>query len=200
MHQIMWARWAEVAVEHELEARRALADVIARTGGEALLREFRASLVAVTAAAFAIEGIYGDVKYLIPAQSKTGKRRKDLVNRLGVAFGISDDDRTQLLSDLAWLFGLRDDAAHPYTESKPPVPHPSGANTGYENSLYNAVQCGRAIDVMMRVLGIAADPPKTHSRRIERWGEERKPYHDNVIAPLRQRRREIPISGLPADG
>jgi hypothetical protein len=43
LHQIMWARWIEVAVEHELEARRAYLDIVAKPESDAILREFRAS-------------------------------------------------------------------------------------------------------------------------------------------------------------
>src|SRR6266511_785540 len=55
MHQIIWARWIEVSVEHELEARRAHLDIGAKPESDAILREFRASLVVVTAAAHTIE-------------------------------------------------------------------------------------------------------------------------------------------------
>lgn len=36
MHQIMWARWSEVAVEHELEAREAFVQIVERAHSEPL--------------------------------------------------------------------------------------------------------------------------------------------------------------------
>jgi hypothetical protein len=55
MHQIMWARWAEVAEEHELVAREAFASIVANPESGSILDDFRASLVAITGAAYAIE-------------------------------------------------------------------------------------------------------------------------------------------------
>jgi hypothetical protein len=57
MHQITWARWAEVAVEHELMAREVFSNLVARPESDAILREFRASVVGVTGAAYAIEAM-----------------------------------------------------------------------------------------------------------------------------------------------
>ena len=70
MHKIMWAQWAEVAVEHELVAREAFARVVANPEAGSILQDFRASLVAITGAAYAIEAVHGDIKYLIPEQPR----------------------------------------------------------------------------------------------------------------------------------
>ena len=50
MHQMMWAEWAEVAVERELEARGAFSGILAKRPkgpGGTLSNEFHASLGAV---------------------------------------------------------------------------------------------------------------------------------------------------------
>ena len=52
--------------DRQLEARRACLDIVAKPESDAILREFRASLVAVTAAAHTVEAVFGDIKYLIP--------------------------------------------------------------------------------------------------------------------------------------
>lgn len=188
MHQIMWARWAEVAVEHEMEAREAFAQIVERAHSEPLLREFRASLVAVTAAAHAIEALFGDIKYLIPVQARQNSRELLLWRAFRQAIGISEDVGAGLRGDLAWLFDLRGQAAHPYTESKPTEHHPAGINTGVENSKFNAVTSGRAVDIAMSLFEYAADPPQPNGRWIERWAADRKPYHDGTIAALRKAR------------
>jgi hypothetical protein len=103
MHQIMWARWIEVAVEHELEARRAYLDIGAKPESDAILREFRASLVAVTAAAHTIEAVFGDIKYLIPPQSRRDKRHQELRHGFRVAFGVSGATDEQLSEEFRWL-------------------------------------------------------------------------------------------------
>jgi len=193
MHQIMWARWAEVAVEHEIEAREAFAQIVDRAHSDPLLREFRASLVAVTAAAHTVEALLGDIKYLIPAQARRNSRALVLWHAFRQAFGIPDDVGEKLKADLGWLFDLRGQAAHPYTESEPPQLHPAGINTGVENSRFNAVTSGRAVDIAMTFLEYAAAPSTPHGRWIERWATDRKPYHDGVIAALREARAAQPL-------
>jgi hypothetical protein len=74
-----------VAVEHELEARRAFGEVVAHPESGVILREFRASLVAITASAHTIEAVFGDVKYLIPEQPGRDKRHKFLRHAFRVA-------------------------------------------------------------------------------------------------------------------
>lgn len=192
MHQIMWARWIEVAVEHELEARRAFGEVVAHPESGAILREFRASLVAITASAHTIEAVFGDVKYLIPEQPRRDKRHKFLRRAFRVAFGVSGPEDQLLGRELSWLFTRRDSAAHPYTEPEPPAQHPAEINTGAEHSHFNAVTSGRAVDTAMAVLRLAESPPQPHSRWIERWALEREPYHKN-IEELRRSRDVEPL-------
>ena len=192
MHQIMWARWTEVAVEHELEARGAFGELIAHPESGVILREFRASLVAIAASAHTVEAVFGDVKYLIPEQPRRAKRHKVLRHAFGVAFGVSGPEDQLLGRELSWLFTGRDSAAHPYTEPEAPVQHPAGINTGAEHSHFNAVTSGRAVDTAMAVLKLAESPRQPDSRWIERWANEREPYHKN-IEELRRSRDAEPL-------
>jgi hypothetical protein len=193
LHQIMWARWAEVAVEHELVAREAFAGIVANPESGSILHDFRASLVAITGAAYAIEAMYGDIKYLIPEQPRKDSRALTLWHAFNQAFGIPASASHRLLADLKWHFGLRHDAVHPYTEAEPPQQHPAGVHTGAETSRFNAVTSRRAVDIMFEVFGHAAAPPSPSSRWISRWVEERRPYHENALAPLSARRAEVPL-------
>ena len=193
MHQIMWARWAEVAVEHELIAREAFAGVVANPDAGSILQDFRASLVAVTGAAYAIEAVYGDIKYLIPEQPRRNSRELLLWHAFNQGFGIPASASNRLLAESRWLFALRDHAAHPYTEAEPPQQHPAGVNTGAETSRFNAVSSGRAVELMFELFGYAAAPPNPFNRWIERWVKDRRPYHETVLAPLIARRGEVPL-------
>ncbi len=192
MHQIMWARWAEVAVDHELIAREAFAGIVANPESDTILRDFRASLVAITGAAYAIEAMYGDIKYLIPEQPRRDSRDLVLWHAFTQGFGIPAPASHRFLADLRWLFALRDHAAHPYTEAEPPEQHPAGVTTGAETSRFNAVTSGRAVELMVELFGCAAAPPAAFNRWIERWVEERHPYH-LALAPLLARRGEVPL-------
>ena len=90
--------------------------------------DFRASLVALTGAAYAIEAIYGDIKYLIPEQPRRDSRELFLWHAFNQGFGIPASASHRLLAEFKWLFELRDHAAHPYTEAEPPQQHPAGVN------------------------------------------------------------------------
>src|SRR5215216_5091579 len=65
VRQTMWLHWLEIAVENELVARQCFQELIAHQTSDPLGREFRASLVSVTASAHTIEAILGEIKYLI---------------------------------------------------------------------------------------------------------------------------------------
>lgn len=200
MHQIMWARWLEVAVEHELRARDAFKKLLEgrnETLGDELGDEFRASLVAVTASAHTAEALFGDIKYRIPAQERRAKRYLVLCHAFKVAFGVRAPEHEALKRELGWLFERRDLATHPYTEATPPKAHPAGIDTGAEHSDFNAVTSGRAVDAVMMALGVAASPPGPLNRWIERWAASRAPYHHTVVDPLQQRRQGAALSSQP---
>jgi hypothetical protein len=184
-----------VAVEHELEARRAYLDIVAKPESDAILREFRASLVAVAAAAHTIEAVFGDIKYFIPPQPRRDKRHQELRHGFRVAFGVSGATDNRLAEELKWLFTLRDSAAHPYTESEPPATHPAGINTGVEHSNFNAITSGRAVDAAMAVMDLVALPLRPSGRWIERLASDRAPYQVG-IQQLRRDRDSRPLRVL----
>lgn len=201
MHQIMWARWLEVAVEQECKALDAFGRML--RGEPALITdEFRASLLAVTASAYTIDALFGDIKYLIPAQQRRDKRHQMLRDAFQLAFGISESAVEGLATELLWLFECRDNAAHPYTEAELPKHHPAGFNIGAEHADFNALTSGRAVDVAMSVLQAAATPPNAHNRWIERWSTSRAAYMNNVVRPLRSKSdaaRQL-VRSSPVDG
>ncbi|MEX2493007.1 MAG: hypothetical protein WD425_14745 [Nitrospirales bacterium] len=190
MHQIMWARWLEVAVEQEISA---LADFGRMRLGETkfITDEFRASLISLTAAAHTIEALYGDIKYLFPSQQPKKKRHQTLSRAFGFAFGITEDELALLSFEMRWLFELRDMAAHPYTEAGFPSLHPLGFNTGSEHADFNALTSGRAVELAMRFLTTAAAAPKYYNHWIERWAKTREPYMNTVVRPLKAQREKI---------
>ena len=192
MQQVMWARWIEVAIEHELVARTAYADILAKPSSDPLLREFHASLVAITGAAYSIEALFREFKYLVPAQPRRDKRHLTLSRAFGNVFGLPDDRSEVLARDLDWLFALRDDAVHPYTESMPPATHPTGINTGAEHSRFNAVTSGEAIDVALALLDDAASPPAALNTWVQRRSIERSAHFD-VLAMRRDGRDSQPL-------
>jgi len=189
MRQIMWARWVEVAVTNELEARSHFQRFLVEPESDALTAELRSSLVAITATAHTIEALYGDIKYLIPPPTRRGDSRDQrIAGGLSVAFGLTPDQRTWLRERLTWLGDLRNFAVHPYTEDEAPRPHPAGVRTSSEAALFNAVECGKVLDFGFDVLAIARHPPSSHDRWITRWAEDREAYYLSVVDPLAAQR------------
>lgn len=192
MHRIMWPVWFKIAVDHELKARALLSSMLDRGVPDGLSQELEESIVAVAAAAHTIEALYGEVKYRIPKQKKPKKRYLEVVRGIALACGIEPLEMSRLESSIKWLFDLRDFAVHPYTKPETPVEHPTGANTGVEHAMYNAVQAGKALDLAMELMRHTAEPLARQSRWVERWAEDRRPYHDQVIQ-LQKSRDEQPI-------
>ncbi|MDG2025946.1 MAG: hypothetical protein P8J50_02450 [Acidimicrobiales bacterium] len=186
MQQYIWARWLEIAVENELRSRHLLNQMLSNRETNLLLEEYRSGLVAVTSAAFAIEALYNEIEYLVPAQKSRGARHKDLRHTFRIAFGINQPEDSRLANDLKALFDLRNEAVHAYAEIAPPRRHPAGHNTGAENSLFNGLTAGMSVDLAMRLHTIASAPPNPHSRWVERWSETRT--NAGAVAALREQR------------
>ena len=170
---IWWSRWIEVAVAHEAKAEAALRQA-------SLIDELLASLVAVTAAAYTIEGVYGDMQYLVPPHKRSRKRYLRLLRIFACAFGLSAKTRGQLQREMRWLFELRNAAVHPYSELRLLARHPSGVNTSWDCVAFNAHSCTRAVDAAMSVLDHAAAPPAPANPWLARWVRDRRPYHEQV--------------------
>ena len=186
MQQIMWARWLEIAADNLAATQNAFEQICAGAG-EHLTAELRYSLVAITAAACAVEAVYEDVKYLIPKPSRTKGTvaAEQIGNGLVQAFGLKDRAAAECLEDVGWLFQRRNQAVHPYAELKPPRPHPAGFSTSAEASRFNAPESRKALLVALSVLAYAAEPPDPANRWIRRWATDRRPYHETVVAPIR---------------
>ena len=187
MHAIMWPRWIEVAVNHEMAAREIYAELV-EGSTDRLREEFNQSLVAVAASACTIEALYADAVYLISEQPKIRTTHGRIGQVIDAAFRLNAGQSSTTGDQLRWLFERPNDAVHPYTELEPPRAHPAGLNSSAETAKFNAVESSRAVDIAMAMLELAAAPPNQHGRWVTRWVAEREPYHSTVIAPLRERR------------
>lgn len=188
--QVMWLSWIGIAVRHELEARDAHVGV---PSSDALGEEFSAALVAVTSSALAVEALYAELKYFVPPQKLDRQGRKNVQyqiirNALAVAFGLDDPAKQRLGSRLQALFEQRNFAVHPYSELSPLVMHHTGVMTTAELSQFNAKTSKVAVDSALEVLALAAKPPSTANRWVERWVGEHAGAHTDIIGPLRASR------------
>jgi hypothetical protein len=188
LQQVMWARWIEIAVEHELLARQANARILEGDTHQ-LVFEFRNALVAVAAAASTIESIVEEVKYLIPEQPAGSKTAAEVNGDvITEAFGLDAQAKAELTDELGWLFDKRNAGVHPYSEPEEPQMHTAGVNTSAEASRFNAAEGGKAVTIALKVLTLAASPATAHRPWITRWATERDRYHLDVVEPLRRKR------------
>lgn len=184
MHQIMWARWIEVAAAHEAAAAKAF-DAICAGETPQLVDELRQSLVTVTAAASTVEAMYEDVKYLIPARPPRDTAAERICDGLTESFGLPPTESNKLLDQFVWLFDRRNEGLHAYSEPEAPQEHPSGVNTGAEASRFNGPEGRKALKVALDALLYAESPPVPANRWVVRWVKERKAYHETIVAPIR---------------
>jgi hypothetical protein len=193
VRQTMWLHWLEIAVANEMAARRCFQKLLVHEASDPLGCEFRASLVAVAAAAHTIEAVFGEIKYLIPPQPRRDKRHSQLRHAFRISFGITGLEDAKLADDLAWLFPSRDSAIHPYTELIPTGQHPAGINTAVEHFLFNAVTSGRAVDSALTVLQFAAAPRHPYNHWVARWVDERVTAALDKVNDLQQVRASEPL-------
>lgn len=193
----LWAHWAEIAVDAEGAAGRSRAAglLAGETTGEVatpLFEEFKASLVAISATAHALDALYGQ---LANGEVKLGERngwsrhlriRTCLHKRFVIANDVCARWRA---SDFPWLFRLRDSAVHPSYEHLESVLHPSGlVNTSPWWSDYSIEACSRAIDLLFEVLRACFAKPRNADLDAVVWASN----HAAILGQLERRRRDGP--------
>lgn len=80
--------------------------------------ELEASLVAVIAAALAIDGLYGATKPFVNSPSSKARRERQIIETLKLGFAIGRESH-RWLPGLTWLFKSRDIAVHHQEDLRP---------------------------------------------------------------------------------
>lgn len=185
MHRVLWATWATIAGEHLQRARDAYVRI---SDGDvtALVPELHESLVAIGAAAAAIEAVFEDLVYLVPQRPTFRERYEQVADLLATALGLDATTVASVRCRLEPLFDARNGALHPYSELEVPKPHPAWVGfTGAEHSTYNAVTAESAVVTALLVIDLAASPPEPANRWVSRWCDDRRSYFDGPIAQMR---------------
>jgi hypothetical protein len=164
-----WIAWAKVAIDHEAVARRErdAAEQVAQSESHQravyLEREWHAAMVAVCAAAFAVDALYGavcDLVGILPEQPEERRgRRGQILETLKRGF-IIGKVATAWNKELKWLLGLRDTAVHFGEGSRDPVPHPLGMSTAPELANYSVENAERAVSFALQMLDTCTRSPR----------------------------------------
>jgi hypothetical protein len=173
----VFTHWLTVAEESADAADHARVEAAAapreedETFNAAVEREFRASMVAVAAAGFAVEAFYWSVREHAPetnvkAESADGR----IFETLKRAFKLSGEQQRQLREHLRLLFRARDEAVHPPASWKEPVLHPAfnlGMHPRFVN--YRAENAINAHLLARRVIWFCINKPQARYPELVEW-------------------------------
>jgi hypothetical protein len=184
--------WAEIAIANAQVARRArqaLADV-QRRGSPlevALATEMHASLIAISAAANALDALFAELRPLVFTADFTNrwkkngtKRRQQIRETFKHGFRIVGDHWG---SDFDWLFDLRADAVRPGASAHDPGagPHPLGIDAAPEFCRFTCEGAERAARLIVDVCCTCAAYPWPAT---EEWAQEMGPMVEKLRADL----------------
>jgi hypothetical protein len=197
----LWAQWGEIAIEREGRARAARARLVAqhRHGqeiGPEFAAEFLAGLVAVSAAAHALDALYGQ---LVTDDIKTAGPKGDAGREAHIRECLKRRFRTgkrdaHWVDEFGWLFRLRDAAVHAREQLLASVPHPSGVtNSGQMSADYSAEAAIRAVDLLVDVLTTCVANPKPQDREARKWTTNYGPSVQTMVTDLRVSRDAQPL-------
>lgn len=170
----VWVYWCEIAQEQTQLAVRA-----ARSNdphGELL-----ASMVAIAAAAHALDGLYGSLKPMVGSAPSDAARHRQVLELLKHGFAIGKKSH-EWADEFEWLFELRDWAVHHGESDLEPVRHPTlPTNVAPESAAYSATSAERAFELLRDVLRTCLRNPKPATRE---WAEVRLVHVENVLGQL----------------
>ncbi len=184
--------WAQIAVSNAHAARRArqgLADA-QRRGSPlefALAAELHASLIAISAAAHAVEALFAELKPLVVTadaakrwKQNGTKRRGQIRETLRQGFRLVGEHWGR---DFDWLFDLRNAALDPGLAAGDPHAgsHPLGIGAAPEFCEFTSEQAERAARLVVDVFRTCAAYPWPATRA---WADRMEPVVEKLCADL----------------
>lgn len=180
-----WLGIAEQASSEAEAARRVALEAGLddnETFNDALEREFRASMVAIVASAFAIDAFYASVLEHAPGTRVVANARDAATfETLKRAFSLSSEQQAALREPLRRVFRLRDHAVHPPATWVAPALHPA-FNLGMEPRFVQ-FRAENAINAQMlarKLIAVCLRKPKARHADLAAWCE---PIKDLVPEP-----------------
>jgi len=174
-----WLRIAEQASDQSEAARKFALEMASDAGerfAEALQREFEASLIAITASAFAIDAFFASVVEHAPEARVPAKTRDGTIfETFKRAFLLSHAQLTALRRPLRVRFRLRHQAVHPPATWAEPVLHPA-FNLGMELRFvhYRAENAVNAQLLARKLIALCVRTPRARYPALVSWCEALK--------------------------
>lgn len=173
----LWMTWAGIAIDHEREAWRVRVEPgSSLQPGQRIDDELKSALQAITAAALAIDALYGAVKDLIavPPVTRTAwecnrtSRHSRILETLKGGLDVGELGSIWA-KELDWLFEVRGGAVHYQETFGDVVSHPIVGDAAPIYATYAPEEARRAVDLMLGVLGAAADKPRANQTDLGTW-------------------------------
>jgi len=189
MRTHLWMSWARVALQHEAMAEVAREEM-QQAGpenlhGRLLQNEADAGLVAICAAAFAVEALSRELAELVnlpPATLAAWQRKPPQADKLVMELLKLAVDPKGLVAgwkrELSWLFGVRGGAVHYQGVTEPAQAHPVGMNVSVAQVTYSTENSRRAVDLLLGMLKRCRDKPKPPARQ---WSHDMRVTIDELI-------------------
>jgi len=175
---LLWISWSKIAISHlhaaqhhralSLKTRREKRDP-SHLFAEALGDETRAAMVAVSAAAHAIDAFYGACKPFITLLPGTEQqwitdgteRQSRIFETLRAGFAI-DGKTNSWPAEFRWLFEIRDAAVQFEEKVLELVDHPTGTETSIDHATYSLESAARAVLLLLDVLATCQACSRPH--------------------------------------
>lgn len=176
----LWMTWVEIAIEEAHRTQQARDSVNAAAPSDlavALLGELKRAVVAVTAAAFAIDAWYIAVSPfislppdLVSAWSRSKPRHAGrMLETLKHGFALGPAG-ARWGKAMRQAFKLRDAAVHHTSRLQTPGPHPSGrSHVASENRTYTAEQATASADFAIEVVSTCIASPRASNLPLSQW-------------------------------
>jgi hypothetical protein len=178
----VWPFWLDIGMDHAAQAttaRRALQSVDPADDtekGSLLGAECKASMVALSAAAFALDGFYAalrehrDMSDLDRVWMSAGTPRHARVSEtLRRSFRLSNRQAKVLREGAKDLFKFRDWAVHPPAAFSRPVPHEViGSSVEWRYVAFSAPNACRGITKATKIIRLCVEHPRADDR-IQDW-------------------------------
>jgi hypothetical protein len=133
------------------------------------------SLIAVAAAAFAVDALYGAIKPLVNPPRSDAARCRQIVECLKLGFRVGPQG-SEWLSEMDWLFETRDNAVHHAEEHRPLVVVRVTEHTvvagGSESFAFSAESARRAADLCSEIIKTCIENPKPATSE---WANQARP-------------------------
>ena len=159
-----WQHWLAIASDGRALAEAGRVDGVAAGAddavfGAALEREFRGSLVAIAAAAFALDAFYAStVEHAPEARVNAGSRKAKLLETFKQAYALRGRQQGVARQAIYEVFKLRDQAVHPSASFTEPAPHPvyeyrwNRASSGFGSRTPTSSGASRTIHLVLPAL------------------------------------------------